>query len=166
MPLLAKIPKNQPSAAPMPAGALQNQTQAQAQGSPVQPEAQAPATAGAAAGADAGAGAGAGPNAAGPGQRDPSQPPRPDSPRTFEYRQRELARDLIIKEQQIEYLIGRLPGIGSSEAEQEARIRELDGKLRQVEAERECKARELRKLEKQLEVVLGAVERGIYAQRD
>jgi mediator of RNA polymerase II transcription subunit 21 len=155
MPPLAKIPKDQPSAAPIPAGALQNQTQAQAQGSPMpghqqqQPESQAPPTAG---------GAGGQPP-------DPNQLTRPDSPRTFEYRQRELARDLIIKEQQIEYLIGRLPGIGSSEAEQEARIRQLEGELRQVEAERERKARELRKLGRQLEVVLGAVERGIYARR-
>ncbi|KAL1965518.1 hypothetical protein VTN77DRAFT_5601 [Rasamsonia byssochlamydoides] len=158
MPPLAKIPKNQPSAAPMPAGAVQAQqaqaqAQGQAQGSPAvtgqqqqqqQPEGQAPTTGPAAAAAD--------------------QPPRPDSPRTFAYRQRELARDLIIKEQQIEYLIGRLPGIGSSEAEQEARIRELEGELRQVEAERERKARELRLLGRKLEVVLGAVERGVYAR--
>lgn len=93
---------------------------------------------------------------------DPLAPLRPDSPRTFAYRQRELARDLIIKEQQIEYLIGRLPGIGASEAEQEARIRELEGELRRVEMEKERKVRELRKLGRRLEGVLGAVERGIY----
>lgn len=100
-----------------------------------------------------------------PGQGDPNQPPVPDSPQLFLYRQKELARDLIIKEQQIEYLIGRLPGIGSSEAEQEARIRELESELRQVELAREKKARELKKLGKRLELVLGTVERGIYSKQ-
>jgi mediator of RNA polymerase II transcription subunit 21 len=89
----------------------------------------------------------------------------PDPPALFAYRQKELARDLIIKEQQIEYLISRLPGIGSSEAEQEARIRELEGELRHVHVERERKAQELKKLGKKLEAVLGTVERGIFAAR-
>ncbi|KAL4803502.1 mediator complex, subunit Med21 [Aspergillus unguis] len=92
-------------------------------------------------------------------------PPRPDSPRTFAARQRELARDLVIKEQQIEYLISVLPGIGSSEAEQEKRIRELEVELRGVEEERERKVRELRVLRKRVEGVLGAVESGIYGGR-
>lgn len=100
-----------------------------------------------------------------PGQGDPNQPPLPDSPQLFLYRQKELARDLIIKEQQIEYLIGRLPGIGSSEAEQEARIRELESELRQVGLVREKKARELKNLGKRLELVLGTVERGIYSKQ-
>ncbi|KKA20945.1 RNA polymerase II transcription mediator complex subunit Srb7 [Rasamsonia emersonii CBS 393.64] len=164
MPPLAKIPKNQPSAAPMPAGAVQAQAQAQASSASPPPghqQQQQQQTEGQATTTTAGTDGGAANQ-----QPDPNQPPRPDSPRTFAYRQRELARDLIIKEQQIEYLIGRLPGIGSSEAEQEARIRELEGELRQVEAERERKAQELRRLGQRLEVVLGAVERGIYARRD
>lgn len=89
-------------------------------------------------------------------------PPRPDSPRTFSARQRELARDLIIKEQQIEYLISVLPGIGSSEAEQEKRIRELERELRGVEEERQRRVKELRVLRKRVEGVLGAVDNGIY----
>ncbi|KAJ5584409.1 Mediator complex subunit Med21 [Penicillium hispanicum] len=93
---------------------------------------------------------------------DPNLPPRPDSPRTFASRQRELARDLIIKEQQIEYLISVLPGIGASEAEQEARIRELETQLRDVEKERTAKAKELKKLRGRLENVLGAVSVGIH----
>lgn len=72
---------------------------------------------------------------------------------------------MIIKEQQIEYLISVLPGIGSSEKEQEARLRELEGELRAVEEERERKVRELRVLRKKLESVLGAVEMGIYGER-
>jgi mediator of RNA polymerase II transcription subunit 21 len=96
---------------------------------------------------------------------DPSLLPQPDSPRTFAARQRELARDLIIKEQQIEYLISVLPGIGASEAEQEARIRELETQLREVEKERVAKADELKQLRSRLEDVLGAVSVGLYGDR-
>ncbi|KAJ5221015.1 Mediator of RNA polymerase II transcription subunit 21 [Penicillium citrinum] len=87
-------------------------------------------------------------------------------PRTFASRQRELARDLIIKEQQIEYLISVLPGIGTSEAEQEAKIRELEVQLREVEEKREAKALELKKLRGKLENVLGAVSVGIYGDKE
>jgi mediator of RNA polymerase II transcription subunit 21 len=160
MPPLARIPRNQPSAAPMPAGAAAKQNaEQQGQGSSSQGPAAAAET------------STLPPSAAGvvsltPGQGDPNQPPQPDSPQLFLYRQKELARDLIIKEQQIEYLIGRLPGIGASEAEQEARIRELESELRQVELAREKKARELKKLAKRLESVLGTVERGIYSRQE
>lgn len=97
---------------------------------------------------------------------DPNLAPQPDTPRTFAARQRELARDLIIKEQQIEYLISVLPGIGASEAEQEARIRELETQLREVEKERTAKALELRKLRGRLESVLGAVAVGVHGDRE
>ncbi|KAJ5173421.1 Mediator of RNA polymerase II transcription subunit 21 [Penicillium capsulatum] len=96
----------------------------------------------------------------------PNLPPQPDSPRTFASRQRELARDLIIKEQQIEYLISVLPGIGASEAEQEAKIRELETQLRGVEEERTAKALELKNLRRKLENVLGAVSVGVYGDRE
>ncbi|KAJ0413348.1 mediator complex, subunit Med21 [Aspergillus carlsbadensis] len=99
----------------------------------------------------------------GPGE-DPSLPPRPDSPRTFAARQRELARDLVIKEQQIEYLVSVLPGTGSSEAEQEGRIRALEKELRGAEEERAKRVRELRVLRRRVEGVLGAVEGGIYGR--
>ncbi|KAJ5679188.1 Mediator of RNA polymerase II transcription subunit 21 [Penicillium macrosclerotiorum] len=97
---------------------------------------------------------------------DPNQVPEPDSPRVFAARQRELARDLIIKEQQIEYLISVLPGIGASEAEQETRIRELEVQLRDVEKERVAKAQELKSLRHRLEEVLGAVSVGVYGGRE
>jgi len=162
MPQLAKIPKNQPAAVPMPAGALQSQAQTQTQNSPTANAApqQVEVPGG-------GGGGGPGPLAvASSSSSDPNVPPAPDSPRTFGNRQRELARDLIIKEQQIEFLISRLPGIGSSEAEQESRIRELEAELRAVKNERERKARELKRLGRRLEKVLGTVERGIYGERD
>lgn len=72
---------------------------------------------------------------------------------------------MIIKEQQIEYLISVLPGIGSSEKEQEARLWQLEGELRTVEEERERKIRELKGLRRKLESVLGGVEMGIYGER-
>ncbi|KAK2746787.1 RNA polymerase II mediator complex subunit [Myotisia sp. PD_48] len=87
-------------------------------------------------------------------------PPSPDSPSVFAQRQRELARDLIIKEQQIEYLISVLPGIASTEADQEARIRKLADELRETEKERRRKRKEMRLLAAQVDGLLGAVSRG------
>ena len=64
----------------------------------------------------------------------------PDSPADFQVALKELARDLILKEQQIEYLIGVLPGIGTSERDQSARIQTLEGELREAEKERQAAA--------------------------
>ncbi|KAK2796309.1 RNA polymerase II mediator complex subunit [Emmonsiellopsis sp. PD_5] len=99
------------------------------------------------------------PNPAASPPEPPTEPP-PDPPHTFAQRQRELARDLIIKEQQIEYLISVLPGVGSSEREQEERIRRLAGELRVVEGERRKRRREMRRLGERVEGVLGGVEGG------
>ncbi|GAB1191074.1 RNA polymerase II mediator complex subunit [Aspergillus pseudonomiae] len=152
-PALAKITKNS-TAPPAPAGAP-----AASQASPQQAAAQIPGQQ-QQGGGDAGQTPGAGGTAA-----DPNLPPAPDSPRTFASRQRELARDLVIKEQQIEYLISVLPGIDSSEAEQERKIKELEKELRSAEEDREQRVRELRKLRKKLENVLGGIEVGIYGDR-
>ncbi|PYI07588.1 hypothetical protein BO78DRAFT_366277 [Aspergillus sclerotiicarbonarius CBS 121057] len=138
-PPLAKIPKNS-STPPVPATIAQNQT------SPPPPTPNPHAQ-------QAGEGEG--------GETDPALP-APDSPEIFAARQRELARDLVIKEQQIEYLVSVLPGIGSSEEEQERRIRELEGELRVVEGEREKRRRELGELRRRLGGVLGVLERGVY----
>ncbi|KAI5204359.1 hypothetical protein AUEXF2481DRAFT_558000 [Aureobasidium subglaciale EXF-2481] len=62
--------------------------------------------------------------------------PRPDDPATFQAALRELARDLVLKEQQIEYLISVLPGIGESEANQNQRILVLEKELREADEER------------------------------
>ncbi|OJJ96491.1 hypothetical protein ASPACDRAFT_63412 [Aspergillus aculeatus ATCC 16872] len=155
-PALAKIPKNSsappvPASAPLAAQQQSNQTQQQTPAEIPQP-------------AQPGA-AGAEDTTTGTAQ-DPALPPAPDSPRTFAARQRELARDLVLKEQQIEYLISVLPGIGSSEAEQEHRIRELEGELRRWEGVRGERMLQLKALRGRLEGVLGAMEVGIYGERE
>lgn len=78
----------------------------------------------------------------------PTQPQEDtaDSPEVFQASLRELARDLILKEQQIEYLIGVLPGIGTSEADQNARITALETRLRQTEEERKAAMLEKNKM--------------------
>ncbi|KAE8148378.1 mediator complex, subunit Med21 [Aspergillus avenaceus] len=154
-PALSKIPKNS-TAPPAPASAPAAAQAAQA--SPTQQPAQIPGQPHPS--AETGQA-----TPGGTGAADPNLPPVPDSPRTFASRQRELARDLVIKEQQIEYLISVLPGIDSSEAEQEKRIRELERELRGAEEQRESRVRELRRLRRRLEGVLGAVEVGVYGQR-
>lgn len=95
----------------------------------------------------------------GPEDTDPSNPRslRPDSPTTFEASQRELARDLVIKGAQIEQLVSELPGIGTSEEQQERRIRELEGELREMEGRRREKRREMRALVGRLEGVIMGV---------
>ncbi|RAL13756.1 med21 domain-containing protein [Aspergillus homomorphus CBS 101889] len=159
-PALAKIPKNS-TAPPVPASAplaAQQQNLQQNQNQSPALISAAPTTAGEAGNTAQGQGPGQG--------ADPSQPPAPDSPRTFAARQRELARDLVIKEQQIEYLISVLPGIGASEAQQEARIRELEGELRDAEGVREARMRELRALRGRLDRVLSVMQVGIYGNRE
>ncbi|EFQ99314.1 RNA polymerase II transcription subunit 21 mediator [Nannizzia gypsea CBS 118893] len=144
IPQLKKIPKNAPPNAPaaQPASG-QAQGQDQKGQTPQQQQQQ---------GGDAAGGA---------QEQNRDLPPRPDSPNTFAQRQRELARDLIIKEQQIEYLISVLPGIGSSEAEQEARIRQLADELREAEKIRKRKRKQMKKLAEKVDGLLEAVSRGI-----
>ena len=67
--------------------------------------------------------------------------PTPDSTEVFQASLRELARDLILKEQQIEYLITVLPGIDNSERDQNDRIHALEKELRQIEEERKTAMR-------------------------
>lgn len=71
----------------------------------------------------------------GPDELGANIPPRPDSPTTFNEALRELSRDLVMKEQQIEFLINSLPGIDTSQSDQEARIKELEVELKTVEDE-------------------------------
>ncbi|MCJ1368116.1 RNA polymerase II mediator complex subunit [Acarospora aff. strigata] len=83
----------------------------------------------------------------------------PDSPQTFAAAQRELARDLVLKEQQIEYLISVLPGIGTSEREQQERLRVLERELREAEEERGKAVREKEEVLERLDRVIRRVRR-------
>jgi Subunit 21 of Mediator complex len=85
------------------------------------------------------------------------RPLKPDSPTLFAANQVQLVRDLVIKEQQIEYLIKVLPGIGTSEKEQEDRIRSLEKELRQMQEQRKQKRKEMRAMVKRLENVITGV---------
>ena len=67
-----------------------------------------------------------------------TEEPIPDSPEVFAAALRELSRDFIIKEKQIEYIISVLPGIGNSEAEQNARIQALNIELRLAAQQRDA----------------------------
>ena len=58
-----------------------------------------------------------------------------------------------------------LPGIDSSEAQQEKRIRELEAELRAVEKQRDDKVEELRESRRRLEKVLSVVEWGVFGER-
>lgn len=91
----------------------------------------------------------------------PAEPstPAPETPAKFNENLRELAQDLVLKEQQIEYIINSLPGIGNSEMDQEKRMRELEKELREVEEERERKEREKEELVDLLGEVIGKVKR-------
>ncbi len=92
----------------------------------------------------------------------PSSPsaPLPDPPAIFSAALQELARDLIIKEQQIEALADALPGAGISEAAQLARVAELETKLREAARERSKAVVERDRLLARLDAVVGRVGRG------
>ena len=53
----------------------------------------------------------------------------------FEGDLKEMAKDLVVKSQQIELLIANLPGVNSSEAEQVQRMKELERELEDLESE-------------------------------
>lgn len=101
---------------------------------------------------------------------DPAQPPPPPPAQTeaeirftsraaFRPTLQELAQDLVLKEQQIEYLIDTLPGIGTSQLSQEARIRELEQELKEVSEERKKWVAVQEDLVKTVEGVIKGVRR-------
>jgi mediator of RNA polymerase II transcription subunit 21 len=90
---------------------------------------------------------------------NPPHPHTATSPTQFAQTQRELARDLVIKEQQIEYLIDALPGIGKSEREQARRLVELEEEMRGVEERRVEAVRERERVRQVLDRVIECVRR-------
>jgi mediator of RNA polymerase II transcription subunit 21 len=85
--------------------------------------------------ATAPADAGAPPPPDGEEQEPTSKDPAPDPPALFAARLRELAQDLVVKEQQAEALADGLPGAGGGRARQEARLRELAARLAELDGE-------------------------------
>ncbi|CAL3965410.1 hypothetical protein PZA11_001838 [Diplocarpon coronariae] len=77
----------------------------------------------------------------------------------FKAGQRELAQDLILKEQQIEYLISSLPGLANSEKDQEEIIRQLEEELRTAEVERKEAIKDKDDVLNRLEGIIRSVKR-------
>ncbi|GAB0132724.1 RNA polymerase II mediator complex subunit [Epichloe bromicola] len=72
---------------------------------------------------------------------------------------KELARDLIIKEQQIEVLISNLPGLDNSERDQERNIKDLEEDLKAAEAQRQEALKERNQVLGELDNVIRSVRR-------
>lgn len=83
----------------------------------------------------------------------------PHTPAEFQDGLRELARDLILREQQMELLISSLPGLEESEEDQVGRIRKAEEELRKVEEERRKAVEEKERLLEVLGEVIRSVKR-------
>ncbi|KAK0714652.1 mediator complex, subunit Med21 [Lasiosphaeris hirsuta] len=81
------------------------------------------------------------------------------TPDVFQAGQLELARDLIVKEQQVEYLISSLPGLDNSERDQEQLIRDLEEELKVAETQRLEAVREKDEVLLKLDQVLRGIRR-------
>ncbi|KAF4635884.1 hypothetical protein G7Y89_g2219 [Cudoniella acicularis] len=92
-----------------------------------------------------------------PAPQDPDVDPYPAE--QFKAGQRELAQDLILKEQQIEYLISILPGLENSEKDQEQTIKRLEEDLRIAEEQRKQALKEKEAVLARLEGVIRSVKR-------
>ena len=94
---------------------------------------------------------------------DPSQPPfvpppKP-SPEQFQADIKELAKDITLKEQQIEKLIAHLPGLNWSEKDQVERMKELERQLEDLEEDRVKAVKEKEMLMKMVEDKIAGVGR-------
>ncbi|KAM3077113.1 RNA polymerase II mediator complex subunit [Clarireedia jacksonii] len=77
----------------------------------------------------------------------------------FKDGQLELARDLILKEQQIESLISVLPGLETSEKDQVETIQRLEQELKEEESRRKQALKEKEVILEKLESVIRSVKR-------
>jgi len=103
----------------------------------------------------------------GPEDSDPDNMDlQPKSPNEFDQAQQDLAEDLVRKGQQIEYLIRRLPGIGTGEQEQNEEIQRLAEEVRNVERQRREKRKEMRECLKQLDNVVMGMSRSVNVPPD
>ncbi|TVY46494.1 Mediator of RNA polymerase II transcription subunit [Lachnellula occidentalis] len=90
-------------------------------------------------------------------QREPDI--EPVSAEEFKAGQKELAQDLIMKEQQIELLISVLPGLDNSEKDQERMIMQLEDELKVAEENRREAVKEKEEVLARLEGVIRSVKR-------
>jgi mediator of RNA polymerase II transcription subunit 21 len=86
-----------------------------------------------------------------------SIPTGPATQEEFSKDIRELSRDLVLKEQQIEVLIASLPGLNASEKEQVDRMKELERELEGLEGERKEAMKERETLLKNVDEIIGRV---------
>jgi len=77
----------------------------------------------------------------------------------FRKDQKELAQDLVVKEQQIELIISNLPGLKRSEQNQEEEIRLLEEELKLAEVRRMEAVKEKEAVLEKLEAVIRSVKR-------
>ncbi|KAJ9660099.1 Mediator of RNA polymerase II transcription subunit 21 [Neophaeococcomyces mojaviensis] len=88
-------------------------------------------------------------------------PLQPQDRKVFEEAQRELAEDLVLKAQQIQQLLARLPGVDQDDEQQAEDIQKLISQVDDMEKERKAKRREMRQLVRKLETVIGGVSRSV-----
>ncbi|KAF2713261.1 hypothetical protein K504DRAFT_423742 [Pleomassaria siparia CBS 279.74] len=86
-----------------------------------------------------------------------TETPTPVTWESFESDIREIAKDIILKEQQIETLIANLPGLKKSEEEQVEQMRELERELEGLEGERVQAVAERKRLVGLVEGCIGRV---------
>ncbi|KAI9879436.1 MAG: RNA polymerase II mediator complex subunit [Watsoniomyces obsoletus] len=96
-----------------------------------------------------------------PRDEDTSLGFKPVPPTEFDNAQQELADDLVRKGQQIEHLIRNLPGLGRGEAEQAQEIQELVVKVREMQALRRQKRKEMRECVRRLDNVVSGMATSI-----
>jgi hypothetical protein len=77
----------------------------------------------------------------------------------FKKDQTQLARDLMLKEAQIEYLISLLPGLDRREMDQEEKIRQLEEELKAAEIQRKEALKEKEAALARLDSVIVSVKR-------
>ncbi|KAH7313078.1 mediator complex, subunit Med21 [Rhexocercosporidium sp. MPI-PUGE-AT-0058] len=77
----------------------------------------------------------------------------------FKAAQKELAQDLILKEQQIEFLISVLPGLENSEKDQERMIRQLEEEIKAQDEIHKVALKENEETLARLESVIRGIKR-------
>lgn len=89
------------------------------------------------------------------------EPPQPEkiSPEQFNEDMKEFARDIVIKQQQVEALIANLPGLNVSEEQQIERMKQLEKELEGLEDERLQAVKEKEVLLKKVEEKIMGVSR-------